>query len=94
MGLLKIDIQMVSYQVVVSQGVTFYASDEEPFIVSYFVINTSDYYTGTFVEDLRNGTSIIYKIKNGYREGVAKVIDNTTKKTIRKIKYSAGVEKK
>lgn len=77
-----------------SQGVTFYASDEEPFIVSYFVINTSDYYTGTFVEDLRNGTSIIYKIKNGYREGVAKVIDNTTKKTIRKIKYSAGVEKK
>lgn len=58
----------------------------------FYELNTQDVMSGTIV--LNNGeTSEIIKVKKGYRDGVTKIINNQTGKTIKKVKYSKGVVK-
>ena len=75
------------------QYVTYWVHKAKAVPDKYYELNSNDYMTGTITLDIDEDTYEIIKIKNGYRDGITKVVDNKTGKVIRKIKYSKGIAK-
>lgn len=74
------------------QKVTYWVHHANAVPEKFYELNTQDVMSGTIV--LNNGdTSEIIKVKKGYRDGVTKIINNQTGKTIQKVKYTKGVAK-
>jgi hypothetical protein len=74
------------------QKVTYWVHHANAIPEKFYELNTQDVMSGTIV--LSNGeNSEIIKVKKGYRDGITKIINNQTGKTIQKVKYTKGVAK-
>ena len=74
------------------QNVTYYVHNSIAVPIKYYKLKSRDFFSGVYIIKGKTTTSYV-KIKNGYRDGVTKIVDNKTERVISKVKYSKGIEK-